>query len=164
MKGRPIIRGKLLAVPQVTAFILLTTACFTIVSEDKQYPDHGVGARSQSHSEVSSSFSSSQPRAFSLTIDGTQVSSERVPVANGSVGVSPTPGPPANLYPYGTKVNLDARPDDGYTLLEWTGDCSEASGEVCTLAMDIDKSVNVTFQSLAVSNIYGVPPTVPVSP
>lgn len=157
MKGRPISCGKLLAVSQMAASILFTTACFTIVADDQPRSERGAGATMQRADDTGSPVMPPEHRLFNLKVGDAHVSTETVPVVNGRVTVSPPPEFPGNRYSKGATVTLAATPDEGYGLLEWTGDCSSVSGDVCTLAMDIDKTVNVTFQPLPVSETLEVP-------
>ena len=50
-------------------------------------------------------------------------------------------------YPHGTVVTLTAVLGPGGTRVAWGGDCTGATGNVCTLPMDADKTVHVdTFR------------------
>ncbi|HSW38555.1 MAG TPA: CFI-box-CTERM domain-containing protein, partial [Acidobacteriota bacterium] len=45
----------------------------------------------------------------------------------------------------GTPITLTAQPEIGYVVESWGGACAGQQGGVCTLVMDADKSVSVTF-------------------
>jgi hypothetical protein len=47
-------------------------------------------------------------------------------------------------YLEGTEVTLTAAPDNGWTFVEWSGDCS-GSEPSCDVVMDSDKTVSATF-------------------
>lgn len=52
------------------------------------------------------------------------------------------------VYSEGTTVQLKAEPDVGWTVDSWTGACA-GSSTTCTLTVDADKSVSVTFTAAA---------------
>jgi hypothetical protein len=146
MMGRPAACRKLMALVQAAVLAGLTAACFTIVADDRRPNNSSPGTEFQNSDDFFSEYSASGSPAYTLTINGTPVSSKTIAVANGRVEVSPKPDAPGHLYSPGLTVTLSAAPDDGYALADWSGDCSNATGDRCTLSMERDRTVSVNFQ------------------
>jgi hypothetical protein len=146
MMGRPTVCGKLLALVQAAVLAGLTAACFTIVADDRRPTNSSPGTELQNSDDFIPEYSTPGSPAYALTINGTPVSSRTVAVVNGQISVSPKPDAPGHLYNRGITVTLSAAPDDGYALADWSGDCSNATGDRCTLSMEMDRMVGVNFQ------------------
>ena len=91
-------------------------------------------------------------RLPSLTVNGQQVSSGTVSLNNGSVGVTPPPNAEGSQTRFraGTKVTLTTNGAPGYAVLQWSGGCT-GTGSSCSLTMDGDKTVTVTFAPVQLS-------------
>ena len=81
---------------------------------------------------------------YQVTVNGQSVRNLIIGVDNGSVEVSPAPGSGQNPFREGTIVSLTPRPDDGYELADWDGDCG-GSGS-CVLTINDHKEVTISFQ------------------
>ena len=98
------------------------------------------------------------PSAFyGVTLNGQPVHNLMVGVPNGSIEVSPPPGPGENPFREGTIVSLTPRPDEGYDLAGWEGDCG-GSGP-CVLTMNDHKEVTVGFKIKRYSLTVSAQPT-----
>jgi uncharacterized repeat protein (TIGR02543 family) len=85
------------------------------------------------------------PLAFyGVTLNDQPVRNLVIGVDNGSIEVSPAPGPGENPFREGTIVSLFPRPDEGYELGDWGLGCG-GSGP-CALTMNGHKDVTVSFQ------------------
>lgn len=81
---------------------------------------------------------------YKLTLNENDVKNPVIGLDNGSVEISPAPGTGELQYPQDTVVVLAARPDEGYQLDHWSGDCT--GNGTCVLLMDGDKSVYAVFK------------------
>jgi len=93
---------------------------------------------------VSASF---EPDFYTLTINRVLLDSAGAAIGNGHIAVFPFVYSPSNGFARSAVVSLTPDPDPGYVLVSWGGDCSgvEPDATGCTLNMDGDKVVEVTF-------------------
>ena len=68
---------------------------------------------------------------------------------SGTVTSSPSgidcPGDCEQEFARGTAVTLTATPSSGYDFAGWSGDCDDAEGNTCTVAIDGEKAVTAEF-------------------
>ena len=88
---------------------------------------------------------------YTLTINDNLVSGSNLEFDYGSVDVAPQPEVESGHYSAGTQVTVTASPDQGFLVGEWGGDCAGVTGNVCTLTMDGDRSLGVTFLEVVAS-------------
>ena len=81
---------------------------------------------------------------YGVTLNDQPVRNLVIGIDNGSIEVSPAPGPGENPFREGTIVSLLPRPDKGYQLGEWGLDCG-GSGP-CVLSMNGNKEVTISFK------------------
>jgi hypothetical protein len=84
---------------------------------------------------------------------GGTIRSSSVPTQPGepriNCAVPPNPNVCTTTYPGGTQVTLTAGPLPG-NFVNWGGACAGSVGNVCTLAMDADRTATADFQVLSV--------------
>ena len=81
---------------------------------------------------------------YGITLNGQSVRNLDIGVDNGSIEVSPAPGPGENPFREGIVVSLLPRPAAGYELDRWGLDCG-GSG-FCDLTINGNKEVTVSFK------------------
>ena len=81
---------------------------------------------------------------YGITLNGQPVHNLVVGVPNGSIEVSPPPGPGENPFREGTIVSLMPRPDEGYEPAGWGVDCG--GNGPCVLTMNDHKEVTIAYK------------------
>jgi hypothetical protein len=143
MKGQAIISGKVLTLSFITLLILMTTACFTIVTNNTRQPDPTSDFTQQS---PESSDTSSVPDLPSPGHDSENSYELKIIVdpsqAARSLKVSPK-GNGRGAYSAGTEVTIDVERSPGWEIERWIGPVYETLGDVAKIRMDQHQSIRV---------------------
>ena len=142
MKGQTIISGNFFILPFLTGLTLVTTACFTIVTDDVRRSGQNTNFVPQDAS-VAGDSTVSGPPAPERDVDQTY-HLELVVDPSNAAEFEVTPGPDGRgAYLAGTTVTIDVLHHPGWEIDEWVGPMLVVDGNVAKVDMDQDQTVVV---------------------
>ena len=142
MKGQTIISGNFLILPFLTGLTLMTTACFTIVTDDARRSGQSTNFIPRS-SDIADGSPVSGPPTPDRANDHTyelELVVDPIDAAEFKV----TPGPNGRgAYLAGTTVTIDVLRHPGWEIEQWVGPVHAVTDNVAKVNMEKDQTVLV---------------------